>query len=107
MSMPSDESEKPSEPIRLNYDILPQKPVSLSWAIDQDLPTLRSDRLKLSIILQNLINNASKFTDQGSVTASARMASRNGAVGIEVSDTGMGIPREALPVIFEKISPGW
>jgi anti-sigma regulatory factor (Ser/Thr protein kinase) len=100
--MPSDESEKPSEPIRLNYDILCQKPVSLSWAIDRDLPTLRSDKLKLSIILQNLINNAIKFTDQGSVTVSARMASRNGAVEIEVSDIGMGIPKEALPVIFEK-----
>jgi len=102
MSMPSDESEKPSEPIRLNYDILPQKPVSLSWAIDRDLPTLRSEKLKLSIIVQNLINNAIKFIDQGSVTVSARMASRNGAVEIEVSDTGMSIPKEALPVIFEK-----
>jgi signal transduction histidine kinase len=78
------------------------KPVSLHWSIDPDLPTLRCDKVKLTIILQNLINNAIKFTEQGSVTVSARRAPRNGAVEIEVSDTGVGIAKEALSVIFEK-----
>ena len=90
------------EEIRLNYDVPIDKPVSLHWFIDRDLPTLRSDRVKLTIILQNLINNAIKFTEQGSVTISARRALRSEAVDIEVSDTGIGIPSEALPVIFEK-----
>ena len=90
------------EQIRLNYDVPIDKPVSLHWFIDRDLPTLRSDRVKLTIILQNLINNAIKFTEQGSVTISARRALRSEAVDIEVSDTGIGIPSEALPVIFEK-----
>ena len=90
------------EEIRLNYDVPIDKPVSLHWFIERNLPTLRSDRVKLTIILQNLINNAIKFTEQGSVTISARRAPRNDAVDIEVSDTGIGIPKEALPVIFEK-----
>ncbi|HJX11007.1 MAG TPA: HAMP domain-containing sensor histidine kinase [Candidatus Binatia bacterium] len=90
------------EEIRLNYDVPIDKPVSLHWFIDRNLPTLRSDRVKLTIILQNLINNAIKFTEQGSVTISARRAPRNDAVDIEVSDTGIGIPKEALSVIFEK-----
>ena len=90
------------EQIRLNYDVPIDKPVSLHWFIERNLPTLRSDRVKLTIILQNLINNAIKFTEQGSVTISARRALRSEAVDIEVSDTGIGIPSEALPVIFEK-----
>jgi signal transduction histidine kinase len=76
------------------------KPVLLRWSIGEDLPTLYTDKMKLTIILQNLINNALKFTDEGTVEITAR---RNGEqVEFEVADSGVGIPPEALPVIFEK-----
>jgi signal transduction histidine kinase len=88
--------------IRLNFDVPVDKPVVLQWDIAPGLPVLRSDRAKLTIILQNLINNAIKFTERGSVKISARWAAQNQRVDIEVSDTGIGIPKEALPVIFEK-----
>ena len=88
--------------IRLIFDVPVDKPVVLQWNVAPGLPVLRSDRAKLTIILQNLVNNAIKFTERGSVTISARWAAQNDRVDIEVSDTGIGIPKEALPVIFEK-----
>ncbi|HEY5543761.1 MAG TPA: HAMP domain-containing sensor histidine kinase, partial [Candidatus Binatia bacterium] len=88
--------------IRLNFDVPVDKPVVLQWDIAPSLPVLRSDRAKLTIILQNLVNNAIKFTERGSVKISAQWAAQNQRVDIAVSDTGIGIPKEALPVIFEK-----
>ncbi|MBI1996180.1 MAG: HAMP domain-containing histidine kinase [Deltaproteobacteria bacterium] len=88
--------------LRLNFDVPVDKPVVLQWDIAPGLPVLRSDRARLTIILQNLINNAIKFTERGSVTISARWAAQHDRVDIAVSDTGIGIPKEALPVIFEK-----
>jgi signal transduction histidine kinase len=66
------------------------------------LPTISSDKGKLTAILQNLIDNAIKFTDEGSVEVLTRRRSDRKAIEIDVSDTGVGIPKEALPVIFEK-----
>jgi len=60
---------------------------------------MRSDRTKLKKVLRNLIHNALKFTDQGSVTV--RAEADNGWVDLAVTDTGIGIDAESLPVIFE------
>jgi len=97
--------------LRMNFDVPVDKPVVLQWDIAPGLPVLRSDRAKLMIILQNLVNNAIKFTERGSVKISARWAARSDGVDVAVSDTGIGIPKDALPVIFEKFrqvegSPG-
>jgi signal transduction histidine kinase len=51
------------------------------------------------MVLKNLLANAIKFTDTGSVTISAS-PQRNGVEFI-ISDTGIGIPSEAIPLIFE------
>jgi signal transduction histidine kinase len=60
---------------------------------------LYTDAMKLKMVLKNLISNAVKFTERGSVTIGAH--SRDGGVEIFVADTGLGIPREAQTIIFE------
>jgi signal transduction histidine kinase len=79
-----------------------QQSVALKWVIPDSLPKVNADKLKLTIILQNLINNALKFTEKGNVSVTARVNGSNQHVEIEVKDTGMGIPKEAHALIFEK-----
>jgi signal transduction histidine kinase len=87
---------------RMKYVTPLEKPVSLQWSIASDLPRIQSDKAKLAIILQNLINNAIKFTEKGTVKVSVRRAADKKAVELEIADTGIGIPKEAIPIIFEK-----
>jgi signal transduction histidine kinase len=76
--------------------------VDLRWYIPEALPSVRADRVKLTIVLQNLINNALKFTERGAVSITARAVAAQHRVEIEVKDTGIGIPKEAHSIIFEK-----
>lgn len=76
-----------------------QSGLSFVWRIAEPLPALRTDPGKLKMVLKNLIGNAVKFTERGSITVAAQ--SHEGGVEIRVTDTGIGIPREALAVIFE------
>lgn len=87
--------------LKANYDVPWIKEVKLVWDYPSGLPTIKTDAWKLSHIIQNLINNALKFTDKGSVTVSARYFPKTKVVQLGVADTGVGIPRESLPVIFE------
>ena len=77
------------------------KSLNLTSEIDDSLPeTLIGDEGRLQQILVNLVTNAIKFTDKGEV--SIRLFRSDYAKwGIEVNDTGRGIPKEELPHIFE------
>lgn len=88
--------------LRAFYDYPLAKDVRLVWELRTDLPILSADRGKLRHILENLINNAIKFTDQGSVTISARFLASKKVMEFKVTDTGIGIPKELLPSIFER-----
>ena len=85
--------------LRSGYEILSKKEIPLHWDIPSRLPVVRTDGEKLKHVLQNLINNAIKFTENGSVTVSARCISK--AIEFEVRDTGIGMPRDMLPSIFQ------
>jgi signal transduction histidine kinase len=74
--------------------------VQLVQDIAPGLPALKTDRDKLKQILLNLLSNAAKFTDQGEIRVSA--ARENGTLKLAVSDTGIGMKREALEHIFEE-----
>jgi len=73
--------------------------VHFTWCADPGLPRLYTDAVKVKLALKNLIENALKFTDQGRVTVAA--SASDGGVEIRVTDTGVGMAPEALPVIFE------
>ncbi len=88
--------------LRAFYDYPLGKNVKLIWRFPSDLPTLRADRAKLRHILENIINNAIKFTDKGSVTVSAHYSETKKWMEFKVADTGIGIPKEQLPLIFER-----
>jgi len=92
--------------LKSNYEVPVKKELSFSWDYSSELPTMRTDGEKLKHILQNLINNAVKFTERGQVTISARYNPKAKAVEFKVADTGIGIQKELLPTIFEMFRQG-
>lgn len=86
-----------------------EKNMPLKAVIDPTLPeTIVSDKAKLQQILVNLIGNAIKFTDRGEVSVSFQNLETQQANSwcIVVQDTGIGIPEERLPDIFEPFRRG-
>ena len=65
-----------------------------------DLPLVSSDHGKLKQILINLVSNAVKFTEAGTITLQVKQA--GSFVQLSVRDTGMGIPVDQLPLVFDK-----
>lgn len=71
----------------------------LELKIDAPMPqAIHSDPILVGEILRNFLSNAIKFTPQGSITL--RSSPVGPRVRLEVADTGIGIPREELPLIF-------
>ncbi len=82
-----------------------EKPgIGMRWHLAAALPPLHTDRVKLKVILKNVIGNAVKFTEAGTVAIAA--SPHDNGLRISVSDTGMGIPPELHPVIFEMFRQG-
>ena len=75
--------------------------VELVTELPENLPVARFDRGKITQVLTNLISNAVKFTPAHGL-ASVNVRHQNDELVISVHDTGMGIPKEALPKIFER-----
>jgi signal transduction histidine kinase len=79
-----------------------EKSVAVNWRVPTGLPKVLTDRMKLRQVLINLVNNAIKFTDQGSVDVCFYSLADQASVEFCVRDTGIGIAEEFLPHIFEK-----
>ena len=77
-----------------------RKNLEIIQEIDADLPTIKGDKDKLIQVVINLISNAVKFTNQGSVTCRAKRV--DGDIVISMIDTGTGIASQDLPKVFEK-----
>lgn len=92
--------------MRLLYDSSSAQDVELIWDYPSDFPSVQADRHKLKHIMENLINNAIKFTEHGTVTISVRYRSSKKALEIKVADTGAGIPEEQIATIFERFRRG-
>ncbi len=75
------------------------KGIDIRARIPDDVPDITSDMGKVRQILQNIVGNAVKFTEKGRVDVSARQD--GDGIAVTVADTGIGIPAEALPHVFE------
>ncbi|ETN94603.1 hypothetical protein P278_25460 [Zhouia amylolytica AD3] len=87
----------------------PKKDISLILDIDQSLKrNIISDPYRIKQILNNLIGNAYKFTDEGSITIKAYtskdLADGDSRLTIEVQDTGVGIKKEKQHLIFSEFT---
>ncbi len=85
-----------------------QKCLRLSCKVSPDVPRfLRGDVGRLRQILINLINNAIKFTEKGSVDIAVNLEESDESsakIGFIITDTGIGIPEDSLSRIFEAFS---
>lgn len=77
--------------LQSEYDVARKNALVLIWEASDRLPMLTTDYEKLKRILQNLINNAIKFTESGTVTISARLLKREASLVNEPRDTGYEI----------------
>ncbi|MBI2358363.1 MAG: GAF domain-containing protein [Deltaproteobacteria bacterium] len=87
--------------LRSDFCLPRDKQLEVIWDYPSDLPLIRTDSGKLKQILQNLINNAIKFTERGCVAISVRCDSEAETIRFQVADTGIGIPEDSIPAIFE------
>jgi signal transduction histidine kinase/HAMP domain-containing protein/ActR/RegA family two-component response regulator len=89
------------------------KGLEFAVVIDDLVPgSVNTDEHRLQQVLRNLLSNAAKFTDEGSVRLHIRMASPDeveteairtapGVLAFDVEDTGIGIPADKLAIVFE------
>ena len=104
------EMQRSAEPVWLNPlfdEALPplaeravQKGLLFRQRIETDLPPVMGNRDVYEMVVRNLLDNAIKFTPSGSIQVAARRD--NGAVVIEVSDDGIGIPTESINNLFKR-----
>jgi len=76
------------------------KPITLEHQIGTNLPLVHVDRTRMRQVLLNLLSNAAKFTEAGSITV--RVVQTVDTLEVRVTDTGIGIPPAHLATIFEE-----
>ena len=77
-----------------------EKDLEIRYRIPENLPTLQADPIRVRQALLHVLSNAVKYTDHGVIEIQAEL--NDGELVIFVSDTGMGMQREELELIFEE-----
>jgi two-component system sensor histidine kinase ResE len=93
---------------RLIEDMLPaarERGIHLLSQIDSSLNEFRADPDQLERALSNLVENAIKFTPEGG-TVRVKVSKCDGYIQFEVTDTGIGIPQELQPYVFDRFWRG-
>ncbi len=90
------------ERLRATFEPLAsEKGLELQWSVDPEVPAaIVTDSLRLAQILKNLMSNAVKFTERGHVRLQVSLLPGD-RLAFAVSDTGIGLSPEQLPVVFE------
>lgn len=80
-----------------------RKKVQMQFEAADDLPECWFDRGRVELVVNNLVSNALKFTDEGGVVWIRLQADRaDQTVTLQVADTGIGIPAAAIPHVFDR-----
>ena len=88
------------EASKIQGPVVNEKGLDLLVEIQQDLPKIKADADKIAQVITNLINNAIKFTEKGSIKITAGL--KNGHIKVAVIDSGPGIKEQNLPKIFQE-----
>ena len=78
----------------------PLEEKGLQWRVVPSDLVVRSDKRMLEEMIRNLLSNAIRYTDRGKILLGCRRA--NDKIRIEIWDTGIGIPGDRLPHVFEE-----
>ena len=97
--------------IEANRAAITAKRIELGVDLPQSLCVLNVDPTRFIQVLSNLLHNATKFTEAGgAIRVSGRVSEAHGnappELALSVSDSGIGIPREFLPRVFDLFSQG-
>ncbi|MHB1050900.1 MAG: hybrid sensor histidine kinase/response regulator [Bacteroidota bacterium] len=78
-----------------------RKGIELALNIPDDLPKIKADQGKIEQVLNNLLSNALKFTGTGGKVTLQVAATDPKYLTVSITDTGVGIPYEELPILFD------
>jgi len=98
-----DVAEFAAEIVRSGQVLVKDKPVDLLLVNDEPLPVVIADPIRLRQVIWNLMSNAVKFTEEGSVQIILERVDED-FIRVVVKDTGVGMTEEGLNVIFERFS---
>jgi two-component system phosphate regulon sensor histidine kinase PhoR len=86
--------------LRMFEPRLKEKNLVVKLNVDEKLGTIQADPFRLEQLFINLVDNAIKYTEKGEIVIT--LTQKEARVSVEIRDTGIGIPEEHLPRIFER-----
>src|SRR5262249_26531351 len=89
-----------SDTLDIATDLVRGRPLELRLVVSDDLPQLDVDRTRIRQVILNLLNNACRYTESGTIELRAIKSDQE--VRVSVSDSGSGIPTNKLPYVFDE-----